>query len=498
MDKHGNRFLDDNKKSKRIIDLDEQNVHEAVPDEEDIDTLYEKNEISDAVSEPTRIIDRMKGSNSEDKDRSRQEKIKDKNSKKLEKLLKKKRRREENSDREVLSYEDMPLEERGSPVKKQPRKLGKKRIIALALVLVLVFAAVFIFANSDKLSWHNIRNFVKYGLLNQKSDEHFPVSVQGENVSVGNFLRMGQDICYASDTRLQIINNYGRFEYSTQHGYTNPIVRASKDIAMIYSLGGTGFQINNFEKTLYSGETEERILNGDIIDNGTYALVTTSKGYLSKLLVYNKDNEKIFGYSFADYYVTAMSLAPNGKGAVVTGLSAHNGEEISSIYVLDFTKDKPVYMEEIEGNIFYETQYLNDTYACAVGNSVAGVINTKKGNLNTTEYEGKFLTSYAFNTDTHTFSISLSRSGDGRNCEILSFNTDGRLADSFETEYMVKYISIYKGRVVLLTPDVIYLYSKNGKKVSEKEVSNEPRAIVLYTSSDAYVLDTSEINTLGL
>ena len=532
MDKHGKRFFEDVDEPTRVIDLKEEDIKDEW--EEDIDTIDEETEAAEKnkVDEPTKVIEEIpsdKGSDKNgkekkskdkklkektpkekkkkdttaedresEKEKKQQERLKEKNEKKLDRLMKKKQRREKSSDRDVLSYEDMPLEEREERAEKKTHSIDKKRIIAVVLIMLVLFGIVFVFANADKLSWHNIRNYVKYGILNQRNDEHFPVSIQGENVDVGNFSRMGQDICYASDTKLQIINNYGRTEYSTQHGFTNPVLKTSDQYALIFSLGGSGFQINSYEKTLFSSQTEDRILTADIIDKGTYALVTTSTGYLSKLQVYNKDNEKIFGYSFADYYVTAVSLAPNGKNAVVTGISAHNGSEIASIYVLDFTKDKPAYLEEIGENIFYDVQYLNDTYACAVGNAAVCTVNTRNGEVNTTGYEGKDLTAYCFNTDTDNFSISLSRSGDGRNCQILSFKTDGQLSDSFDTDYMVKYISTYKGRVALLTPDVIYLYSKSGSLESKKEVSNEPRAVVLYTSSDAYVLDTNEISSLTI
>lgn len=506
MDKHGNRFLDDNQETTKIIDLDEANVKEEFGAEEDIDTLYEENEkaSSDSVDEPTKIINNDKKSDSpkrskkSNKEIKREEQLKEKNAKKLEKLMKKKQKREKKSDRKALPYEDMPPDESVDTHHKKPAKLSNKRIIAIVLILVIVFGAVFVFANSDKMSWHNIRNYVKYGILNQNSDESFPISVQGDNVDIGNFVRMGQDICYASDTKMQIINNYGRTEYTTQHGFTNPVLSACERYALTFSLGGTGFQVSNYDSTVYTGDTEERLLTADIIDNGTYALVTTGNGYLSKMQVFDKENEKIFGYSFADYYVTSVSLAPNGKAAVVTGLSALNGSEISSIYVLDFTKDKPVYIEELTDNIFYDIQYLNDTYAAAVGSAAVCTINTKSGDVNKTMYNGSHLTSYAFNRDTDNFSISISHSGDGRNCEILSFKTNGQLSESFETEYMVKCISTYKGRVALLTPDVIYLYSKSGEFVSQKEISNEPLAIVLYTTSDAYVLDTNEISALPI
>lgn len=536
MDKQGNRFS--NEKQTMIFDLDEANIRE--DQAEDIDTLYEANENNEngSADEATKIIpkhrssdkNRIKGNekkrskksreskskgkqlsepvtepdeNAEDheenkKVQKRDQRLKEKNAKKLDKLMKKQKKREKSSDREVLSYEDMPLKERERTSSKKSGKGGKKRIVIVLLILLAVFGAVFIFANTNKLSWHNIRNYVKYGILNQKSEEQFPVSIQGENVDIGNFTRMGQDVCYASDTKLQIVNNYGRLEYSTQHGFLNPVLKASDQYAMIYSLGGTGYQINNYEKMLFSGTAEERIVTGAINDNGVYALVTTSKGYLSKMQVFDKENEKIFGYSFADYYVTSVSLAPNGKCAVVTGLSALNGAEISSLYVLDFTKDKPLYQDEVDDNIFYDVQYLNDTYACAVGNGAVCTINTKSGEVKTMEYDGKSLTCYCFNRDTDTVSVSLSRSGDGRNCEIYSFKTDGALANSFETEYMVKSISTYKGRIALLTPDMIYLYTKDGEQISGHETSTEPCAVVLYTTDDAYVLDTNEISTVKI
>ena len=438
-----------------------------------------------------------------EQERKRDERLKEKNAKKLERMMKKKQRAEEkpNKDQpihEVPPKEETPQEEHKEKAAKKKRKINNKRIIAAALVLVILAGVVFVFTNADTMSWHNIKTFVKFGLLNQKSDEGFPVSVQGENVDIGNFRRMGQDICYASDTKLQIINNYGRFEQSSQHGFNNPILSVSNHYALIFSLGGKGYQINSYEKTVYAGETDERIVTADINDNGTYALVTTSNGYLSKLQVYNKENEKIFGYSFAEYYITSISLAPNGKAAVATGLSALNGSEISSLYVLDFTKDKPAYLEEIGDNIFYDVCYLNDTYACAVGNSAVSSINTKNGDLNTTQYDGRSLTAYYFNRDTASCSVSLSRSGDGRNCEILSLRSNGETSNSFETELQVRNLSTYKGRIALLTPGKIYLYSKSGKEISGKEVVNEPKAVVLYTGSDAYILDTSEINSLKL
>lgn len=425
-----------------------------------------------------------------------EERRKEKNTKKLEKLMRKKRRREEHASRETLSYEDMPLEEREE--ERPARRLNRKRVAFAIIIVAVVFVIVFLFANSDRLSMHNIINFFQYSVLNRDSDERFPVTIQDENITPGNFTRFGQDLCYASDTRVQIINNYGKSIFSAQHGYTSPILVTCSKYSLVYGLGSTGFQIASNENVIYTGEAEHNILVADIVDNGSYALVTQSEGYLSKLYAYNKDNEQIYAYSFADYYITSVTLSSSGTYAVVSGLSALNGDEICSLYVLDFTKEVPAHMQEFEENIIYDVSYLNDTYVCAIGKNAAYVINTRNGKVESSDYKGRTLTAYTVNTDTHTFSLSLSSSGDGRNCDIFSYNTNGTLSRSFETDLRVISISSYKGRVALLTPDSLYLYNKDGGLVAHVGAGLNPHAVVLYTSADAYVLDTSEIRAVSM
>jgi hypothetical protein len=491
MEQKGRRFRSDPEKPKKappIAEAEEESTIEQEISDESPDT-------ADADVNPPDIPEDSE--HPKKADQKKDERLKKKNEKKLNKLMKKQRRREEHTDRDVLSYEDMPLEERHEKDEGKTR-FKKRRVILAAVIILVVFGIVFLFANSDRLSIHNISNFLRYGVFNQDSEERFPVNVQGESISAGNFSRMGQDLVYASDVRLQVLNNYGKSLLSAQHGYTTPVLVCGDRCAMIYSLGGTGFQICSNEQKVYSGEAEHNIIVADINDDGAYALVTQSDGYLSKLYVYDRDNKQIFAYSFADYYITSVSLARDSRHAVLSGISALNGSEIASLYVLDFTREKPVYLQEYEDNILYQVSYLNDGSACAIGRSAAIVINTRSGKSEVTDYEGRTLTAFCINKDTASFHLSLSRSGDGRNCDILSFSSNGSVANSFETDLRVISLSAYKGRVALLTTDSIFLYNKNGLLVSKANAGLDPHAIVLYTSSDVYVLDTSEIRTVRL
>ena len=428
---------------------------------------------------------------------AKDERLRKKNAKQLEKLMQKQRRREDKSDREVLSYEDMPLEDRTASKKKQKVRLKRKRIVLAGVIVLLLAVIVFLFTNSDRLSMHNIVNFIKYGIFNLDSDQRFPVQLRDERVNAGNFCRMGQDLCYATGSRMQTLNNYGKQMLTVQHGYEKPHLACSDKYSLIYDLNGVDYQINSLDEHIYTGKAKNKILVAAVTDKGNYALITESDAYLCELYVYNSDNKNTFIYSFSDYYVTSVTLKPNGKMAVVSGVSAHNGTEISSLYVLDCTKEAPAQYVELEDTVLYDVQFLDSTYAAAVGSKGAYVIDTDDLEVKQTAFEGKALTAYTFNTDTDTFSVALSRSGDGRNCDVYSFSTSGSLADSFTTELRVISISTYKNRVALLTPDTVYLYTKGGSKVGEEPAGIAPRSVVLYTSADAYILDTSEIRTVS-
>lgn len=467
MDKKGRRFASDNSGDTKIVRLH-------------------------ATDEQTEQNNQDKQDKSQEKDA----RLKKKNAKRLDKLMKKQKRREKTADSDAKSTEVKALEERED---KHPsiRRSNKKRIILAVIIAVLLFVIVFFVVNVDRFSFNNISNFIRYGIFGQNSEESFPIDVQGESVSAGNFMRVGQDLTYASDTKLRTVNNYGKTSDTVQHGFSSPVLVASPHYSLVYNLGADGFLIKESGEEAYIAAAEDNIHVADIVDNGTYALVTQSDGYLSKLLVYDKDHTRIFAYSFADYYITSVSLSASGRQAVLSGVSALNGAGISAVYVLDFTKDTPVYLKEFEDNIIYEAAYLNDSHACAIGSTMSCVINTRNGQVESASYGGKALTAYDINTDTDTFTLALSRSGDGRNCDICSYNASGVLANSFQFEDKPVAISSYKNRVAILTGEKVCLYLKDGYSVAEKDAVVDSRAIALYTTGDAYILSTSEINSIS-
>ncbi len=382
----------------------------------------------------------------------------------------------------------------------QNLKFYKKNIILASVIILVLFVSVMAFSNRDRLTFSNIKNWVEYGVFNKNSEEQFPIPTNGDIINQGNFTRIDSNLVYSSDTKFATLNSFGRTIYSYNQSFSRPVLTKGNDcdLTIVYNLGGKDFSINSLDSTVYSGEAEDNIIGADISKSGVYALVTTKDGYMSKLYVYSKDHKQIYAYSFADFYITSVSIDQRGKTAVLTGVSAHDGSQLSCIYLLDFTKEEPLFFEEIEENILYYVEHLDNTHACIIGEKSSYTLSTRMKSLKTFSYDGKTLTAFDVNMDTDTFALSLSRSGDGRKCDIYMFNTKGVLKNTVSTELMISSLSTYKNRVAALDTDTVYLYTKEGTLLSEKVAGLDPHAVVLYSTTDAYILGVSEIRRLDL
>lgn len=75
----------------------------------------------------------------------------------------------------------------------------------------------------------------------------------------------------------------------------------------------------------------------------------------------------------------------------------------------------------------YDTRYISSNKVCAVANNAVYTLDLTSDKPKVTEYNSRTLTTYDFNADTNVLSVVLSKSGDGRNCDILIFSSTGEI-----------------------------------------------------------------------
>lgn len=400
------------------------------------------------------------------------------------------------TERDVISYEDMPLDDYEQE-KTEISPEAVKRILIGVGIAIVAGLIVFAFSNRDKLTWENISTWWTYDVIGNAGNG-YPVNIVGSEVSASNIAVTQGRVAYASDTSFVTLNSTGSEVANIQLRYSKPVMKSSGNKYLTYGLGGTGFQIQSFDEKLYTGEENENIFAGDIASNGVYCLVTEGNGYLSSLYVYNKNNNRTYKYSFSEYYITSIALNSDGSQGVACGITSDGGAVKTAVYWLDFSKEEPKNIYIIDGDSVVDCEYLGDNRVALIGQSASYIIKNGDKNYITNSYEDRTLANYCFNTDTQTYTVALSRSGDGRSCVLLQYNNNGENKCSIDTEYSAESISSYKGIIGILDDNIVYTYNSDGTMRKEYNVGTGSKRVILIGENEVCVLSTNQIRHFDL
>lgn len=404
--------------------------------------------------------------------------------------------RKPNKERTVISYEDMPLDDYEQERTDISPEAVKKIILGVAIALVAALA-VFAFANRDKLSPENIGVWWNYEVLG-KSGGGYPVNIIGSEVKAGNFSVNQGRVAYASDTSFVTLNSKGNEIANIQLKYSKPVMKTAENRFLTYGLGERGYQIQSYDSNLYTGDAENAIYTGDIASNGVYCLVTEGNGFLTELFVFDKNNNRIFKYSFSEYYINSVALNRDGSGCVCCGITSDGGGSKVGIYVLRFTEEKPLSLYTVDDDAIVDCKYIASNSVAAVGISAAYLFQIGDENLKTVGYDDKPLVNYCFDTSGATLALALSKSGDGRSCTLLSYNTRGDEIASVDQQYGAESMSVYRGTVAILDGNVIYAYNRAGELTFTCDAGTGSSALLLTSDSTAYVLSINQVRYLDL
>lgn len=398
------------------------------------------------------------------------------------------------SDREVISYEDMPLDDYEQE-KTEISPEAVKKIVLGVCVAVVAGLIVFAFANRENLTAENISNWWTYEVLGNAGNG-YPVNVVGTDVKSGNFTVNQGRVAYASDTSFVTLNSKGNEIANVQLRYSKPAMKSSGDRFLTYGIGSDGYQIHDFDGVLYSGETDEAIYTADISSSGVYGIVTEGNGYLTVLNVYNKINNRIYKYMFSEHYITSLTINSDGSGCVASGISTSEGAAEIGVYVLDFTEEEPVSKYSVKGDTVVDSMYIGSDRIAVIGNAAAYIIKIGEEDYKTVDYSGKSLANYCFNPSTNSFALALSKSGDGRSCDLEVYNDRGEKMSDINTSYGAESLSLYKGIVAVLDGNTVYGFDKNGNELYACDAGTGSKKIVLTSNNTGYVLSVNQIKFL--
>ena len=266
---------------------------------------------------------------------------------------------------------------------------------------------------------------------------------------------------------------------------------------LVYNLGGKGYQVESYTKTLVKETGEEKIFGGGISSEGTYALLTEAEGYFGKLTVYTPENEERFRYRFSSAYPTAVAVDGGGGKALVTGVSSKDGALLSSLYLLDMNStESQEPLGEYEDTLFLGAYICPDGTAVAVGDTRTVVV-PSGGSPQVYEYGSRQLASYDVGDDVT--ALCLLPYDTASSGELILLGHDGAVRKTISVGSAMESVSIAGNTVAVLGGGVLSGYSiSDGSPAGQAEAGSDGIAVAMRDETSAYILGVSEIRMVSL
>ena len=373
-----------------------------------------------------------------------------------------------------------------------------KEIRKILFCLICSFLFLILWSNKSKLYPENVLLYFENSWKSGFKSGKFPQKIKGNKVPYDCLDFLGSDIISASDMACGVLNKSAYKVREESHNLNCPRLKSAGIRAILYDVGGKKFRIESVVRTLHEAKCENNILAADILDNGTYSLITESQNYLSECTIWSRKNTEKYKYYFSEIYASSIALNPQGNKAAVGGVSIGEGNTNSSVYVLNFKSEKPEHIFKLEDNIITDLKYFSNGNILAIGNNYLCVINPKTGKIKKLSYNNQFLKDYSFNEEWGLCYCLSASEGTSSDDEIYLIDTSGELKSHFETNQNSKSICHTKHRIFVLSDDKLIVYSIDGKFQGYLKVKDIYRKVIANSSSEVYLLQNKTIDKLKI
>ena len=316
----------------------------------------------------------------------------------------------------------------------------------------------------------------------------YPVNVYSANSTYFNC--WNDIVCIVNDSFFELYNDQGKLLQAVSHGFADPVVEMSQARYLLYDRGRYSVNVYNYSDEIYSREFDKTIVSADIGRDGTFAVVTDSDTYQNTVFVYNKDNESVYTWNSANYYITDVAVSDDGEKLAVCMLNSVNGYFESYIYILEFDSADPVSRYSFNGVVSSLTS-CGENYILANGFDRAYSVPWNGGNETDIGILGS-IRCYDYSVDGR--SCVVWGREDNEQVNFASFlNSAGKVTSTVTVNTAVTDVCVSETKVALLLSNDVYVYDNGGNL--KQSYQNDVKGLYLGITEDGkiLVLDNSKL-----
>lgn len=314
-----------------------------------------------------------------------------------------------------------------------------------------------------------IGEWLKTAFTSGEDANGYPISISDS--AADSMFYAGGRLHLLSETDIRCYDKSGGLLYSRVLGFSNAAVRTSAMRTLTFDRGGTQYRIDSVADEIAVKSTDNKLIDCDIADNGSYALGTLSESEAGTVTVYNKRNEMIYKFHSADKQILRVVISRDGKSIGVCSVSIENSQAVSTVSLYSIKSEKAVKVEDFAGQTVYALRFANNSTLCGITNE--GWFALGKNDVKKVSFESKSPMKYQF-TDNGDTLISLAGASNSAENDIVIIKPNGEKAADFKVDSTVDSISADGGKIFVLN-SALDTYSYAGEKMSSCEI--KPGAI---------------------
>jgi hypothetical protein len=292
----------------------------------------------------------------------------------------------------------------------------------------------------------------------------YPISL--ESSATNNVISKGSYYYLLTNNSIEGYSAAGKKTFSYAHGFEKPVLKTSNKRALVFEQGGKRaliFTIRGLDKTI---EAEEKIKNGAIGDDGSYAFITSATGYTAQVCVYEENGEKVYTWLSAKELVNNVGVAPSGKKIAVSTVTSSVGTYNSKVLVFNFKSSSPEYEKSYEDTVVYaiDTAF-NSGFSVLTANEYNFI---RWSNFKISQYTNEYNTSM-IRVGNNGVAVLYNRENDKTDNRIAIFSKNGKLKREIKFKGLINDFALKNNHIYCVSDTNAYILSNDGSFMRKGE-----------------------------
>lgn len=284
----------------------------------------------------------------------------------------------------------------------------------------------------------------------------------------------------AKDGKISCFNTNQELQWEVAGSKTVPTVKTNGKYCLTYYVQDKVAILTNGNKTKRIA-TDGNVQYGYVNKNGYFVLFLKETGLKNKLVVYNKNGDKLYYRDNPDKYIPSAILSDNNQTLVTTEIVTENKNVSSKLVLTDIRKNKNTANINFENNVVGGCFFTKKNEFITVLDSKLICYSTSGKRKWEVDLGERQLSKYSvddniiamlFNEDDSVLTTS----------EVIFYNTSGKKLSSFKTDKKVTDINVCDKTVLLTMDRQLMLVNSKGKQLSAVDVAYDMKETLFMTT----------------